>query len=202
MFDRLDPRGLLAKPWVYKTFRGLVTTKAGRAGLVEDYLRPRPGDSVLDIGCGTADVLDDLPDVEYYGFDSSEEYIDLARARHGNRGTFVHASVSRDTVTGKFDLVMALGVLHHLNDGDAADLFALASSALKPTGRLVTLDPLFHDGQAAHRRFVVSLDRGGHIRILNEYIELAQRSFQEIESHTRTDLLRIPYTHLILECSP
>lgn len=170
--------------------------------MVNDYLKPQPGDSVLDIGCGTADVLDDLPVIQYYGFDPSEEYIDLARARHGERGTFVNASVSRETVTGEFDLVMALGVLHHIDDGAAEDLFALASSVLKPTGRLVTLDPFFHDDQAAHRRFVVSLDRGGHIRRLDEYLELAQKSFQNIVSHTRTDLIRIPYTHLILECSP
>ena len=201
MLNKLDPRAILAKPWFYKTFRGLVTTKAGRAGLVEDYFKPMVGDSVLDIGCGTADVLNDLPDVQYYGFDASEEYIDLARARYGDRGTFVNAPVSRDTVTGEFDLVIALGVLHHLNDGEAENLFALADSVLKPTGRLVTVDPCFHDGQAALRRFVISLDRGEHVRRVEEYVEIARRTFKNVAGDTRTGLVRLPYSHLILVCS-
>ena len=198
---RFDPRGLLAKPWYYKTFRRLVTTKAGRTGLVETHLKPRVGDAVLDIGCGTADVVDDLPDVQYFGFDASQEYIELARARHSDRGTFVNASVSREMVTGEFDLVMAIGVLHHLDDGDAEDLFEVAGSVLKPNGRLVTVDPCFHEGQAALRKFVISLDRGEHVRSVDEYHNLARKVFTKVVGQTRTGLVRIPYTHLILECS-
>jgi SAM-dependent methyltransferase len=192
---------VLAKPWFYKTFRNLVTTTAGRIGLVDDYFKLRVGDSVLDIGCGTADVLDDLPEVQYYGFDSSEDYIALARARHGDRGTFVSAPVSRDTVDGEFDLAIAIGVLHHLPDRDAEDLFALAASVLKPAGRLVTVDPCFHDGQTELRRFVISLDRGQHVRTVDEYHDLARKAFAKVVVHTRTGLVRMPYTHLILECS-
>lgn len=198
---KLDPRTVLAKPWVYRTFRGLVKSKAGRSALVDEYLKPRAGDAVLDIGCGTADVLEDFPEVQYLGFDASESYIRYARARHGARGTFVNARVSRDTVDGEFDLVIALGVLHHLPDSDARDLFALADSVLKPTGRLVTVDPCFHDGQSALRRFVISLDRGEHVRMVGDYHELARESFSEVIGHVRTGLIRIPYSHAILECS-
>ncbi len=97
--NKLDPRRILARPWFYKTFRRMVTTNTGRIGLVEDYLKPHPGDSVLDIGCGTADVLDDLPDVRYFGFNASEEYIDLAaRAKADISRASVHEVVSKTSL--------------------------------------------------------------------------------------------------------
>jgi Methyltransferase domain len=68
------------------------------------------------------------------------------------------SSVNRAELTDLFgyvDIVMANGVVHHLDDEDAERLFALASSLLKSGGRLVTIDPVLHANQGHVRRWLV-----------------------------------------------
>ena len=46
---------------------------------------------------------------------------------------------------GSFDIVIAHGLLHHLDDRQATELFALARAALRPGGRLIIIDMVRHD---------------------------------------------------------
>ena len=71
---------------------------------------------MLDIGCGPADILADLPEgIDYYGYDFESDYIASAKARYGERGTFEVKAVTPEAVDdiGAFDVVISLGVLHH-----------------------------------------------------------------------------------------
>lgn len=170
---------------------------------ITTYLRPLKGNKLLDIGCGPADILTDLPEVDYTGFDLNPKYIKAARERFGNKGTFFCGRISRDTVPADqiYDLVLAKGVLHHLNDSEAIELFNLAKAVLKPTGRLVTLDGCYTENQSTIARFFLSQDRGKYVRQSSGYIELACSVFPRVQPALRTDFLRIPYTHLIMDCS-
>jgi len=197
--------GLMAPfslPAVYRAAQSAVGAAHVRRELVTSYLRPRSGDKLLDIGCGTGDLLTELPDVTYVGFDLSSAYVAAARRRFGGRGRFFTGSV--DTVEprdlGQFDLVLTLGVLHHLNDTQAKRTLALARGVLRKGGRLVTIDPVLSRDQSRIARFLVSRDRGRNVRSPNEYLDLAQTVFPWVESHQRHDLLRMPYSHAILDC--
>ena len=105
-----------------------------------------------------------------------------------------------DQEAASFDLVLATGVLHHLDDSQAVRLFDLARRALKPGARLFTYDGCFVAGQPKLARFVVSQDRGKYVRESAEYAKLAAQVFPHVRSFVRHDLLRIPYTHVILQC--
>ena len=195
-------RGLLAHAAVYNFFDLLVGGPGARTRLVAEYVRVGPGDRVLDIGCGPGTMLAYLPPVEYLGFDASEAYVAAARARYGDRGTFVcgRVEVQRIPHESYFDVVLAIGILHHLDNAEALDLFRLARHALKPDGRLITFDGCFVDGQSRLARWIISKDRGQNVRTRNKYVECAQRVFSDVAVHLRHDLLRIPYTHIILDC--
>jgi len=65
---------ILSEPAVYDALQNLLGAKKSRRIFVKDYLRPQIGDKILDIGCGTARILDELPKVEYYGFDANPKY--------------------------------------------------------------------------------------------------------------------------------
>jgi SAM-dependent methyltransferase len=156
----------------------------------------------VDIGCGTGELVRYLPETDYVGFDARKEYVQAAQARHGQRGRFLHARVGNAPLVSEapFDLAIAFGVIHHLDDAEADLLFAEARSALKPGGRLVTYDPCRVTGQSRVARWLISMDRGRAIRTPAALGKLAAAHFSDIRTDVRHDFLRIPYTHVVLEC--
>jgi len=201
LIDKLSK--VLSLPAGYRLLRGVVGGEKLWQTYLADYVKPARGDKVLDIGCGPADVLNYLPQVDYTGLDHSPEYIDSAVARFGSRGRFLCNDVSLAALEqeqGTFNLALATGVIHHLNDQQAADLFALARRALRPDGRLITFDGCFEPEQPSIAKWMLNNDRGKFVRTRPEYERLASAAFPKVECHLRRDLLRIPYTHLIMLC--
>lgn len=138
-------RTILSHPAVYDLFQNLMGADRIRRELVSEHIRPTEGMRLLDIGCGTARILDYLPVLDYYGFDLSRDYIDEAESRYADRGVFRCALVEEATLHGEppFDLVLAVGVLHHLDDQSALQLMLLAKSALKEGGAVGNDRPVF-----------------------------------------------------------
>lgn len=198
----VDCRRILLLSEVYRLFVFMIGGRRCRRIYAQEHVKAKSGERVLDIGCGTGDMLGYLPDVNYTGFDLNPAYIAAARRDFGDRGSFFCREVSLEAVEEQatFDLVLANVVVHHLDDNDAMGLFGLARAVLKPTGRLVTLDGCYDDRQSRVVRYLLSNDRGKYVRTAAEYRRLASGFFSGITVSIRTDLLRIPYTHIIMEC--
>lgn len=194
-------RAVLSHPLVYSAFQSLMGAHQARQGYVREFIRPFPGMKVLDIGCGPADILAYLPGVAYTGFDISPDYIDRARERFGSLGRFECKLLeSADLASlAPFDVVLASGVLHHLDDRTADDVISLACQALAPGGRFLTIDPCLEPGQNPIARFLIRQDRGQNVRERSGYEALARAHFASpavVVRHTAW----IPYTHCYLEC--
>ena len=193
---------VLRLPMAYRLFRRLVGGDLDQ--YVAEYVQPRPGDKVLDIGCGPGDMFGALRGVDYLGLDISREYIEAAERRFGALGRFLCTDIgvaSIEAERGQFDLVLATAILHHLDDERARRLFELARAALRPDGRLITYDGCYVPEQSHLARWILNNDRGKFVRTLDEYVQLASEFFPNVQTHIRHDLLRIPYTHLIMFCS-
>jgi SAM-dependent methyltransferase len=202
VFEHLT--SVLNLPIAYRLFGWGIGVRHGRRIYLERYIKPAPGAKVLDIGCGPADILAQLPEVDYLGVDISPDYIQSAKGRFGSKGRFLCQDVGRVAIEkehGTFDLALATGLLHHLNDDGAAKLFCLAQRALRPGGSLVTLDGCFSPRQSRAAQWLLERDRGKFVRTVPEYARLASVYFTKVEPSVRQDLLRIPYTHLIMRCS-
>ena len=196
-------RSVLSIPSVYRLFGQLIGGPSGRKRFVTDHIRPKQGDRILDIGCGPGVLVPYLPAVEYVGFDASAEYIQAAQEQYGDRATFYCQQVSAETLIehSQFDLVLAVGVLHHLDDAEALQLCYLAEAALKPGGRFITFDGCYLSGQSSLARYLLSRDRGQNVRDQDGYTKIVSQVFsKDVVVSIRHDLLRIPYTHIILEC--
>jgi SAM-dependent methyltransferase len=194
-------RAILSHPYVYSAFQSLMGAHKGRQRFVAEYVRPFFGMAILDIGCGPAEILAYLPNVDYRGFDISEDYIGQARQKFGSRGVF-HVSIlgTSDLETlPEFDVVFALGLLHHLDDEEAAGVFRLAHAALRPGGRLLTIDPCLDPSQNPVSRFLVRNDRGQNVREKAAYEALALTAFESPRVDVRHQAW-IPYTHCFMEC--
>lgn len=196
-------RSVLALPSAFGLLRRVVWSDGSNRRFVTRYIRPRDGDRVLDVGCGPGHILAYLPRVVYRGIDMSEPYIRAAQHHWRERGTFVCARVGADTLCdhGTYDIVLAIDVLHHLADEEAVHLLRLAHTALRPGGRLITKDGCYVEGQSIVARYLLSKDRGRYVRTEAQYRALVAQVFSRMTGELRHDLLRIPYTHLVLECT-
>lgn len=195
-------RTVLSRPLVYDALQKLAGARRMRRELAACFIRAEDGDRILDVGCGTAGILEALPNVEYVGFDINGRYIAAARARYGHRGQFICGEARKDMLEAlpRFDLVLAIGLLHHLTDEDAAAFFDTARGALRPGGRVVSIDPVFFRGQNQIVRFLIARDRGQHVRTENAYRALAQATFSDVRCDLRHQRW-IPYSQLIMDCT-
>lgn len=196
-------RAVLARPAIYELWSQLVGGERARARIVAEHVRPSPGDEILDLGCGPGELVSHIPEgVRYTGVDISPQYIARAQERHGARATFHVGDASRlALLDGRFDLVLAIAVLHHLDDEQSTRLMRDAGMLLKPSGRFVSLDGVYTERQNPVARAIIDRDRGRHVRDADGYARLAQGTFESVRTVVRHDLLRIPYDHCILECA-
>lgn len=192
---------LLRHPGVYDALQTLIRPAASYRQFVERHVRPAPGMRVLDVGCGTGAILAYLPDVDYLGIDVNAHYVQCAKRRFGERGTFLISDGAEPLVAAdeSIDLVLALGVLHHLTDATAANIIREAARVLVPGGRFVTHDPVRADTGTFAARLFVRLDRGKHTRTAAHLLALLAGEFDKTESFLTDESLRIPFQEVILE---
>lgn len=175
----------------------LRTTSLERAGI-------RRGDAVLDIGCGPAYYLDQLDGpVVYHGFDTDAGYIEWARKQWGTDATF-HNGIFDEVSAAElpqFDVVLMLGLLHHVSDAHAAHLMDLCARKLKPGGRLISVDTCYVPAQGRLSRWISDNDRGEFVRTPEEFTRLAETAFDRIEGEILDRTMRVPSAFWMMHCS-
>jgi len=192
--------------FVYKSVQLL----AGDAKVYKKILEPvynlksKQKLSILDIGCGNGNIINYLPeDCSYIGCDFNADYIKNASKRHENRSVqfkLIDINISKPNFDQKFDVVLALGILHHLDDLSSKKLFQTALENLKEEGLLLTIDPTYVRNQNFIARFIISKDRGKSIRS-SEQMDQLQRDFFSSRKHSiHHNLGNIPFSHLITIC--
>jgi SAM-dependent methyltransferase len=107
----------------------------------------KDNDKVLDVGCGGGRLIEIFKgaDVEYVGFDTSEEAIDSARNTYGSFFKISPKFIIHDIVdfpwpwTGEsFDVVFVVAVLHHIPSKEfRQDVLKEIKRVLKPGGKLI-----------------------------------------------------------------
>jgi SAM-dependent methyltransferase len=187
---------LLEIPRVYDSVLSTVYRPGFRNLFVNELINASSNMRVLDVGCGTADILNRLPPVDYVGLDANPDYLEVARARYGSLGTFANTDVVGKEFSnlGRFDRILLLGVLHHLADEECAGLLSALATGLKPDGFLITLDPAYEDNQHPISWMVSKLDRGRFVRHHRKYHEMISENFVVEIAHLKHDFLRVPST--------
>ena len=101
-------------------------------------LAPRPGERILDLGCGTGRVTADIaatPGVRVVALDLSEAMLSEARTCVPGGVGLVRADGARLPFHGVFDAVFSGATFHWIQDHDR--LFEEVHGALEPGGRIV-----------------------------------------------------------------
>lgn len=188
---------LVTFPAIYGAIGSVLGAHAARLRFVAEDLQPLPGSRILDVGCGPGAMLPYLPDADYTGVDLNPLHIEAATRQFGDRGRFIaiDASAGLPGEEGSYDLVFALAILHHLDDGQARPLLADMLRLVKEGGRVVTFDSVHLPRQNPVARLLNALDSGLNIRTPQGYAELAGGLPARMETRIYRDRLRVPFDH-------
>jgi SAM-dependent methyltransferase len=206
MQDNSGLKGILSSSYIYEAFQNLVGVKYARKWLAKNYWELRGGEKVVDIGCGSGATLDNLPpDINYVGFDSSENYIAAARQRFDKRATFIVSTARQlverpDPRLNDADLILCNGILHHLDDEEVVYVLKLAKQILTVNGRLVCFEPTYLAHQGFLSEWLMNKDRGRNVRSESHWKQLSSSVFEVCHTRIATNLYRVPYVHIIIEC--
>ena len=196
-------RSLLAMPAMYIFFQRFIGGEQLLELVIMKNLNFKEGDRLLDMGCGPASILRALPKaIIYDGYDFNEEYINYARKKYKDKGSFYCKRVSEVLSTdNKYQIALASALLHHLNDLEAISLFNIAYKSLEPGGYLLTIDSVYHVGQSKLSKFIISYDRGQYVRTLEGYESLAKQYFTKVDIQIIEGWSKfLPYTLIVMKC--
>ena len=195
-------RKILELPGIYNFWQLLLGGQRHHRRHFRKYFDLKQGQRVLDLGCGTANLLHYLdPAVEYFGVDIEEKYIRWNLKHYSDRGAFYQENViaeERENWYDYFDAINAHGLLHHLTDFESKTLLERSYRYLKPSGYLVTVDSVFHENQGFVSRWLVGKDRGQNIRTPVGYLNLAQERFEKVDHYILDNHINIPYSVFVM----
>jgi len=194
---------LLRIPSIYSGLQSVLGATRAQQRFVDEFVKPTENCTIIDFGAGTASIRTSLPlNCNYIAIEPNELYCQSIRDSYpdGSVEVVVGDVEALSQFNQSADTVLVVAVLHHLPDDEAKAVFAAAAQALRPGGRMVTLDNCYHTSQSIISRTLTRLDRGPFVRRPEEYVGLASSFFHEIQSTLVTDYLRVPYSHIILEC--
>lgn len=108
---------------------------------IRDLVRCRPGERVLEVGCGGGHVLRLFPEAQLVGVDVSEVMLDKARRNlAGLEATLLHGELDDVGLDpGSFDAIVCTEVLEHVVDPEA--VLRSMAGLVKPSGRVVVTFP-------------------------------------------------------------
>ena len=138
----------------------------GHAGLLRkmtvDNALIKPGDSVLDVGCGTGEVAllakTRAQECKVYGIDPAPEMIDVARNKAARKKLDIDFRVgvieSLPLPDSSIDVVTSSLMMHHLLDDLKVRGLAEIYRVLKPGGRLLIADFMRPTGSFVNHLFI------------------------------------------------
>ncbi len=187
---------------LYELFQFAAASRKNQQFITERIINPAGISEVLDFGCGVGYHSGLFKSGNYLGIEPINSCIDLAKRKYAKsnvtfvKGDHLHLKTLE---SNSFDLVIAIGVIHHIDNDIFSVLVQEVHRILKPGGRFTTFDPVFHPKQSRISRWIVKRDRGEWVRTESDYVNPLKSYFLErIEANIYTDLLRFPYDHLAI----
>lgn len=193
---------LINNPIIYKVIQKVMSGTSFRANIIKENIKKK-NLKILDIGCGPAEILENIPECEYYGYDIDTRSINYAKNRFNKKNYhFFNKRFNEKAIKKlpKFDIVIFFGILHHLNDKEIKKLLNLCKKKMKKKSRLLTEDPVIIKNQNMIARSLILKDRGKNVRKKKEYLKILKNHFKNVKPKI-THQLFIPYTWFTTVCS-
>ena len=189
-------------PLVYRIIQYIMSGTSFRNSIIKKNIK-KSNLKILDIGCGPAQILEQIPRCDYYGYDIDQRSIQYAKKKYRKKNYHFYCKKFNKTEIKKlpkFDFVIFFGILHHLSNKEADKMLTLCKRTMKKNSKLLTEDPILLEKQNIIAKFLIEKDRGINVRQKKEYINLLKKHFKKIKNKV-THQFFIPYTWFTTICS-
>ena len=189
-------------PLIYKIIQGIMSGTSLRNSIIKKNIK-KSNLKILDIGCGPAQILEHIPQCDYYGYDIDNRSIQYAKKKYHQKNYHFYCKKFNKTELKKlpkFDFIIFFGILHHLSNKEVHEILKLCKKIMKKNSKLLTEDPILLENQNIIAKFLIKKDRGLNVRKKKEYINLLKKHFKKIKNKV-THQYFIPYTWFTTVCS-
>ena len=189
-------------PLIYKIIQGVMSGTSFRNSIIKKNIT-KSNLKILDIGCGPAQIIEHLPQCDYYGYDIDQRSIQYAKKKYYQKNFHFYCKKFNKTELKKlpkFDFIIFFGILHHLSNKEVYEILKLCKKIMKKNSKLLTEDPIFLENQNPIAKFLIKKDRGLNVRKKREYLALLKNHFKKIKNKV-THQYFIPYTWITTICS-
>ena len=183
---------LLKHPKIYRFFQSLLRKDKFYDRLSEYLKKNYPNHSIVDIGCGDAEIVSYLDrKTKYVGIDISKKYIQSAKKKYPFF-KFYNTDITKDNSLSFINSVfLLLGVIHHIDDEKSKNLINQLKSINGSV--IIALDAVKVKNQHPIAKLLMKMDRGKFIRTKSGY----EKIFVGFKFYMKDDPLRLPYNHII-----
>jgi 2-polyprenyl-3-methyl-5-hydroxy-6-metoxy-1,4-benzoquinol methylase len=177
----------LEHPFFYDFIQHATLAYKFRNRLIMEELKKNKFNKILDIGCGTANILNVLGNnMKYYGFDTNKKCIIYAKNKYINQNFFCKIFDKKNSkIVPKVDVIILNAVLHHLNSKEIILLLELLKNKIKNDGKIIIIEPFYSKTTFSFRNILVKIrdkigeyDRGNFVRSINEYRKLISKKLK------------------------
>lgn len=153
------------------------------------------GENVLEIGCGTGDLLNHLSPRKGYGYDISSEMIEIAKSKYKFQKNLKFSTVFP---SDKFKYIFMSDVIEHL--GNPKETFNKVSKLMNRNSKFTTetkflitmANPLWEPALILAEKLKLKMPEGPHRRIRYEDVRiLSEKSGLQINKHNYKLLIPI-----------
>jgi len=195
---------ILESPSIFNFWQKITGAEEWKSRFMREYIKPFQDARILDVGCGTGSVLnyiDKTINVDYVGCDINQDYIRQAGKKFGSKGTFYCCDVNAlSEKESDFDIVIAIGIFHHLDDKSALTLVDSVKRKLKTGGAFFIAEPVRTENQSRFEKYLMKNDRGKNIKAETGYLSMLKDFFSSVESKIVRDSHFIPWTVNVITC--
>lgn len=180
----------------------LEQAQADKKAHIAAKLYLKPGQRVLDIGCGWGGMalyLNRVADVDVLGITLSEEQLKVARRRAENAGVADRVKfelIDYRKLEGQFDRIVSVGMFEHVGAAHYEEFFAACRDLLKPDGVMLlhTIGKLGAVSKGPDPFTDKWIFPGYHLPSLSQMVDASEK-FRLIASDV--EMLRLHYAYTL-----
>jgi len=160
-------------------------------------IAPMPRSKLLDAPCGTDALYNICLPCSYYGLDIDEDRV-ADCIQHFPKGRFSVANASNTKFSDAFfDIILASGLFHHVDDQLAHDILEEFRRVLKISGKIIIVEAIWPRNRFNLVGWVGrKMDQGDFVRHSKQYFDIFNKHF-EITKYTFHK--RLGFDYIIIE---